>query len=139
MNQVFKVVYNHSLKVFQVVGELTKNKSKVSSKSLFPVVNLSFSIDFLKLTLLSGYLFSVFNVCAYAAIVPSEDNVSVITSDSSGLTVINIAKPDESGLSHNKYTDFNTSESGTIFNNSGVDHNSYLGGAIKGKIGRAHV
>ncbi len=132
MNQVFKVVYNHSLKVFQVVGELTKNKSKVSSKSLFPVVNIPFSVDFLKLTLLSGCLFSVFNVCAYAAVVPSEDNVSVITSDSSGLTVINIAKPDGSGLSHNKYSDFNTSESGTIFNNSGVDHDSYLGGAIKG-------
>ena len=44
--------------------------------------------------------------------------------------VINIVAPNNSGLSHNKYQDFDITEDGAVFNNSLVTGNSRLAGQV---------
>ena len=48
----------------------------------------------------------------------------------SGVPIINIVAPNSSGLSHNKYQDFDIAEDGAVFNNSLVSGNSRLAGQI---------
>ncbi|WP_347115547.1 filamentous hemagglutinin N-terminal domain-containing protein [Leclercia sp. S52] len=48
----------------------------------------------------------------------------------SGTNVIDIERPNAAGVSHNVYTQFNVSEKGVIFNNSGTDTNHEVHGAI---------
>src|SRR5210317_1864558 len=50
-----------------------------------------------------------------------------------GVAIVDIANPNNSGLSHNKYRRFNVDRSGLILNNStGVFVDTQLGGKIKG-------
>ncbi|WP_223284287.1 filamentous hemagglutinin N-terminal domain-containing protein [Kosakonia sp. SMBL-WEM22] len=49
-----------------------------------------------------------------------------------GVPIINIAKPNENGLSHNVYDDFNVGKDGVIFNNSSSGTNTVIGGSIAG-------
>lgn len=49
-----------------------------------------------------------------------------------GTDIINIVNPNASGLSHNKFTDYNVGTGGVILNNSAVVGASSLGGAIIG-------
>lgn len=48
------------------------------------------------------------------------------------VTIVNIAAPNSSGLSHNKFTDFNVSSSGVILNNANSMTQTQLGGIING-------
>ncbi|MBL4799488.1 MAG: filamentous hemagglutinin N-terminal domain-containing protein [Oleispira sp.] len=48
----------------------------------------------------------------------------------SAVPVINIVAPNNSGLSHNKYQDFDVTEDGIVFNNSLVTGNSRLAGRV---------
>ncbi|MGJ7132394.1 DUF637 domain-containing protein [Morganella morganii] len=50
------------------------------------------------------------------------------------VTVIDISKPDENGLSYNKYRKFNVPETGVVLNNGIKDSESYLAGKIEGNI-----
>ena len=52
--------------------------------------------------------------------------------NSNGVPVINIANPNDNGLSHNIYDDFNVGKNGVIFNNSSSGTNTVIGGAIAG-------
>ncbi|QLB20922.1 hypothetical protein A6B43_04970 [Vespertiliibacter pulmonis] len=47
-----------------------------------------------------------------------------------GVEVINIAKPSESGLSHNKYNKYNVDTKGAVLNNALVDGKSVLAGKL---------
>jgi len=58
--------------------------------------------------------------CYAAAITPDasvEGNAPAVT-EQSGVPVVTIVKPNENGLSHNKFTDFNVGTPGLIFNNN---------------------
>ena len=56
---------------------------------------------------------------------------------SSGIDIINIARPDSNGLSNNSYSDFNISSSGLVFNNSSSAVSSSLAGTIVGNTNYA--
>lgn len=49
-----------------------------------------------------------------------------------GVPIVNITRPNDSGLSHNKYTDFNVGVPGVVLNNSSSTGRSVLGGQILG-------
>ncbi|MBU6959020.1 filamentous hemagglutinin N-terminal domain-containing protein [Pseudomonas sp. CVAP len=55
-----------------------------------------------------------------------------VVSTVNGTPVINIVAPNSSGVSHNKFTDFNVGPTGLILNNSTVGTQTTLAGAVTG-------
>ncbi|WP_376844020.1 two-partner secretion domain-containing protein, partial [Bordetella pertussis] len=52
-----------------------------------------------------------------------------------GVPVIQIAAPDATGISHNRYTEFNVRQPGVVLNNSTAEGVSALAGRISGNPG----
>lgn len=69
---------------------------------------------------------------AMAAAITAKDNNTKIQ-NINNVPVINIAKPNQAGISHNQFVDFNVSEKGVILNNSNSAGNSQLAGKINTK------
>lgn len=67
---------------------------------------------------------------APAQIVPADNQASTVTIAPNGVPVINIAAPDASGLSHNRFSHLNVTPPGAVFNNSKLDGRSQLAGYI---------
>ena len=65
-------------------------------------------------------------------IIPDGATSTNAIQSSSGVDIINIARPDSNGLSNNSYSDFNISSSGLVFNNSSSAVSSSLAGTIVG-------
>lgn len=66
-----------------------------------------------------------------AGVNPSTGGVSVDTA-ANGVPVVNIAKPNASGISHNSFTRFDVGNQGLILNNSSSPVSTQLGGYITG-------
>ena len=66
------------------------------------------------------------------SIVPDGTTLTDAIQSSSGIDIINIARPDSNGLSNNSYSDFNVLSSGLVFNNSASAVSSSLAGTIAG-------
>src|SRR5690606_25110858 len=49
-----------------------------------------------------------------------------------GVGIVNVARPNDKGVSHNVFTEFNVNKDGLILNNSRVITNTQLGGHIAG-------
>jgi len=58
-------------------------------------------------------------------------NQADIDAAANGVPLINIVEANADGISHNKFSDYNVGTEGLIFNNSTVDIDSLLGGAIR--------
>ena len=71
-------------------------------------------------------------------IVPDGTSSTDAIQSSSGIDIINIARPDSNGLSNNSYSDFNISSSGLVFNNSSSAVSSSLVGTIAGNPNYVH-
>lgn len=64
-----------------------------------------------------------------ARIIPADSNISIDRA-ANGVQVVHINAPNNSGISHNRFNDFNVSESGLILNNSPREGLSQLGGMV---------
>ncbi|WP_413208528.1 filamentous hemagglutinin N-terminal domain-containing protein, partial [Rhodospirillum sp. A1_3_36] len=63
---------------------------------------------------------------------PSSTSSATLTIAPNNVPVVNIARPDASGLSHNKFRDFNVDGRGVVLNNKSKDAQSKLAGLIAG-------
>lgn len=74
----------------------------------------------------------VFNMQPVMANVVAHDTNTIVTKAPNGVDVVNIAQPNQKGLSHNKFDKYNVDKSGLILNNS-VDQFavSELGGVVE--------
>lgn len=138
MNKIYRVIFNKALNVFQAVSEITSGHKKNSISHINRPCGSIISI--LKWSLISC---SISNAIAGNTNVVPGSTTTVITSDSTGITYVNIAAANN-GISHNKYTDFNVNKPGMVFNNSATDGNSVLGKEMQGNknlaiSGSAHV
>jgi filamentous hemagglutinin family protein len=61
---------------------------------------------------------------------PNRPSGTGVISAANGVPVIEIANPNDKGLSHNRFTEFDVQKPGLIFNNSLVNGQSQIGGAL---------
>ena len=63
---------------------------------------------------------------------PNAQNKPSVSQSQNGTQVINITGPNQSGVSHNKFTDYNVGVDGIIINNSLTSGQSQIGGQVGG-------
>ena len=103
-----------------------KSRSATFSRCLTKWVDYSFVITM-------GSLLAFQPTLAYAQTVPAVTvpaNTAQMDTAPNGVTVVNIVSPTASGVSHNKFIDFNVGNDGLIFNNSTEVGVTQLGGAM---------
>ena len=67
--------------------------------------------------------------CCAAAVTPNNGASEAVGENN--VPIINVVKPNDKGLSHNKFTDFNVDKAGLVFNNvANGSYNSVLAGQI---------
>ena len=125
----FRLIFSKSLGILIPVAETTRSQRKpgqVSGASPSSAAPL-FSLKHLAASLLLAGLPS----WAFAELIvdPSAGETNVIAAPN-GVPVIEIANPNGSGLSHNRFSEFDVHNPGLIFNNSQTNGVSQLGGAL---------
>ena len=75
-------------------------------------------------------LLSCFSYPTFAQIILEPGQHAELTESSSGVPVLEINDPNNKGLSHNRFEEFNVHNPGLIFNNSVRDGTSQIGGFV---------
>src|SRR6218665_951825 len=125
----FRLIFSKSLGILIPVAETTRSQRKpgqvsgASPSSAAPLFSLKHLAASLLLAGLSSWAF------AELIVDPSAGETNVIAAPN-GVPVIEIANPNGSGLSHNRFSEFDVQNPGLIFNNSQTNGVSQLGGAL---------
>ncbi len=118
----FRLIFSKPLGFFIPVAEIARTQRKPGQqKAASPVKPLVVSLLFASLP---GWAVAEIVV---DPIRPSGTNVISAPND---VPVIEIANPNNNGLSHNRFTEFDVQNPGVIYNNSLVNGTSQLGGAL---------
>lgn len=144
---LYRIIFNKARNLFIVVSELVKSHQMVASNknkveiihqkhdSIYPAKSFKIKplifISYVALGMVSLIDSSYANniVVDKSAIINQRPNINQL---SNGTNVINIATPSSSGVSHNKYTQFDVSKNGVILNNSSNGSKTQLAGYING-------
>ncbi|MDY4594373.1 MAG: hemagglutinin repeat-containing protein [[Pasteurella] aerogenes] len=140
----FRVIFNRTLSRFVVTSELARSADKSSQTgdvdfvesavcfcSVFPLKMLSFGL-FCAL----GVVSLVTPQTAFANLEIRADKSApvnqqpIILSTANGIPQVNIQTPNDKGLSHNKYAQFDVDTKGAILNNSRITTQTQQGGLV---------
>ncbi|RRN01078.1 filamentous hemagglutinin, partial [Bibersteinia trehalosi] len=137
--QCFRVIFSKTRQRLVVVSELAKSEGKSSEPSSFPVLPLFAKIRPLTFSLFCALGFVTFSDAALGETLiiradksAPKNQQPIILSTANGIPQINIQTPNDKGLSHNKYSQFDVAEKGAILNNSRTNTQTQLAGQVAG-------
>ncbi|MEK1943066.1 MAG: ESPR-type extended signal peptide-containing protein, partial [Pseudomonas sp.] len=126
----FRLIFSKSLGFLIPVAEVTRAQRKAGQQTVTSPANVPLPKPFngsLKYLVLSVLLAGMPGLTV-ADILPDADKPSgtSVINAANGVPVIEIANPNDKGLSHNRFNQFDVPQPGVIFNNSRVNGLSQL-------------
>ncbi|WP_245148637.1 hemagglutinin repeat-containing protein [Avibacterium paragallinarum] len=139
----FRVIFSKTLQRLIVVSELAKTEGKAkydipqkqSAVGFLPIFATLKPLTF-RLFCALGFVFSP-STFAETLIIKADPNAPknqqpIVLQTANGLPQVNIQTPNNKGLSHNKYQDFNVDSKGAILNNSHKATQTQQAGWVQG-------
>ncbi|MFU2077868.1 hemagglutinin repeat-containing protein [Avibacterium endocarditidis] len=139
----FRVIFSKTLQRLIVVSELAKTEGKAkydmpqkqSAVGFLPIFATLKPLTF-RLFCALGFVFSP-SAFAETLIIKADPNAPknqqpIVLQTANGLPQVNIQTPNNKGLSHNKYQDFNVDSKGAILNNSHKATQTQQAGWVQG-------
>ncbi|WP_042803499.1 ESPR-type extended signal peptide-containing protein, partial [Mannheimia granulomatis] len=138
--QCFRVIFSKTLQRLVVVSELAKSEGKSTESSPSgQILQKICKIKPLVFSLFYALGFVTFSQNAFAEdlIIQADSSASknqqpIILQTANGLPQVNIQTPNDKGLSHNKYSQFDVAEKGAILNNSRTTTQTQQAGLVQG-------
>ncbi|MDU8924523.1 filamentous hemagglutinin N-terminal domain-containing protein, partial [Pasteurellaceae bacterium LIM206] len=146
----FRVIFSRTLGRLVVTSELAKTIDKAKSEPVFPCTPASavrYSVVLPGNTLLRPLTFGLFcalgmvsfphSAWADGLVIQADQNAPanqqpIVLQTANGLPQVNIQTPNDKGLSHNKYQQFNVDSQGAILNNSHQSVQTQQAGLVQG-------
>jgi len=137
--QCFRVIFSKTLQRFVVVSELAKSEGKSTEKHDVSLSHVSVRLKPLAFSLFCVLGFVAFSESAVAETLIIQADKSapknqqpIVLQTANGLPQVNIQTPNDKGLSHNKYSQFDIAEKGAVLNNSRTHTQTQLAGMVQG-------
>lgn len=133
MNRIYRLVFNRSLGLIQVVAEIAKGSGGKGSNAEGTTVASLRPLSFALWTML-GFVSMI--PAALPQVVgdrtaPGNQQPTVLTAPN-GVPLVNIQTPSAAGVSRNTYSQFDVDSQGLILNNSRTNVQTQLGGWVQG-------
>ena len=137
--QCFRVIFSKTLQRFVVVSELAKSEGKSTEKHDVSLSHVPVRLKSLAFSLFCVLGFVTFSESAVAETLIIQADKSapknqqpIVLQTANGLPQVNIQTPNDKGLSHNKYSQFDIAEKGAVLNNSRTHTQTQLAGMVQG-------
>ncbi|PRC90621.1 hemagglutinin repeat-containing protein [Solimicrobium silvestre] len=135
--QAYRVIFSKVSSTYIAVAEITSSQGKSKGTSVSNSTSTSFNSRCMRFATLSVVVAALFGpvIMAHAQMVAYKNGAGprpTIDQTANGRPLVQIVTPNSSGLSHNKYEQFNVNSNGAILNNSATITQTQLGGYVEG-------